>query len=210
MSEYNFAQYTDSHSAQSPSSSSAFEADNVVKVAVTPGTNEPASETLWLCPICLGFPRFPASITKCGHIGCESCLRTLLTLRTKDLPIGTALCPVCRVRFVDRELLTFDRWPLLMKQTWRTFHIRCGDDGCDFVSNPYEMIDHKVHDCPKRKVVCPAFGCHEQLPPTEMLEHMKSCDSLCVYCVKCAYPIRHTKRAAHNCMRLMRRYIDSM
>ena len=67
--------YVRSHPA--PTSSLGSFSDECVKlpldkVFLYSATSQPAelSETAWKCCVCLGVPRDPASLARCGHAGC--------------------------------------------------------------------------------------------------------------------------------------------
>ena len=44
----------------------------------TPDHPVELSETGWKCSVCLGVPRDPASLTRCGHTGCTKPFREIL------------------------------------------------------------------------------------------------------------------------------------
>ena len=64
--------------------------------------------TSYICSVCLGIPREPCSLLRCGHVGCEKCLmEDLVTGNSQNvfnnyLEIGTKACPQCRSHTAQR------------------------------------------------------------------------------------------------------------
>jgi hypothetical protein len=117
------------------------------------------------CPVCLGVPRYPASIkdSKCGHEGCMPCLN------------GVEKCPVgrcCKVEFED--LLVFSQWPHRAKVSFnQDLLVKCGE--CDvFKSGTVaQLFEHEMRECPKRIVRCLETLCYIEGTPEEVLTHYR-------------------------------------
>ena len=181
------------------------------------GTNQPVelSETAWKCCVCLGVPRDPASLTRCGHAGCEKCFRQILVTAPpidaspgSRMPIGVKPCPVCRTPFIKDEILEYAKWPLFSKQIWAQMRAKC--ENCDFESDLISTVRHERNSCQQRRVVC--AGCPFTGQLQETIDHALQCNEVKVFCYQCAYPIRFMERAKHNCHSFLyhlRRHADA-
>ena len=152
------------------------------------------SSTVWKCPICLGLPRQPVTISTCGHMYCDECVHQLIATNA-SADLLTHKCSVCRTQFKRGDLLHYGQWPLLLRQTWALSRVRC--EGCDFESSPDDMVNHERTRCANRMVMCP--GCWSTLPVEAMCEHAIHCDRVVVNCIHCGYAIRHTRHHLHDC-----------
>jgi len=188
----------------------------------------------YFCPICMGFPRFPASL-KCGHVGCEECLRKMTILApTTDfnLPIGAAACPQCRTTFVTSDVLPYQCWPLPAKTVYRTIIIQCsfpseGCDGlgegetkckrckvleqCEFKGTMEQLVIHEMYECPNRFISCPSPNCHRYGRARDIAaDHFPICPSLRINCPTCGLPILYSKRSLHNCIADLQKTIKKL
>ena len=172
----------------------------------------------YFCPICLGLPRYPASL-KCGHVGCEGCLRQLTIMPTTSqsiLPIGAGMCPQCRTTFTSSDIITYQNWPLPAKVPFKTIDIQCSnpiescDDhacrkkckvsNCDFKGSMEQLVNHEKYECPNRFIDCPNPNCFRFGRAKDMPSHYQSCLSLRIHCPACGLPVRYSRKAFHNCI----------
>jgi hypothetical protein len=158
------------------------------------------SETGWKCSVCLGVPRDPASLERCGHAGCMKCFREILVtggglLNETTGTIGFKPCPVCRTQFAANEIIEYASWPLLAKQSWAMMRVKC--ENCEFVADPISVARHERNICLQRSVVCP--GCTFTGRFKETVDHALQCASVMIHCSQCAFPFRYVEREKHNC-----------
>ena len=152
------------------------------------------SPGIWKCPICIGVPRQPVTLTTCGHLYCDGCVHQLMvTNRSTDFT--THKCCNCRTHFKRNDLSRYGQWSLLSKQTWALIRVQC--ESCDFISSPEDMVHHERVQCPSRVVTCP--GCWFSGTVEDVCNHALQCNSVLVNCIRCGYPIRHTRRDLHDC-----------
>jgi len=178
----------------------------------------------YFCPICMGLPRFPASL-KCGHVGCEDCLRRLTTIppstADSNLPIGAAACPQCRTTFTAYDILPYQHWPLPAKTIFKTIIIQCSFpnescDGlredetkckrckvleqCEFKGTMEQLVAHEMYECSNRFINCPNPGCFRFGRARDMAEHFPNCLLLRMNCPTCGLPVLYSKKSLHNCI----------
>jgi hypothetical protein len=184
----------------------SFSDDHVIvpmdKLFGAPAADHPVelSETGWKCSVCLGVPRDPASLTRCGHAGCSKCFRQILVtgsgaFNESTSTIGVKPCPVCRAPFLAEQINEYDTWPLLAKQAWAMMRMKC--ENCDYVSDPISVARHERNICLERRVVC--AGCPFTGRLKETIDHALQCKQVMVFCSQCAFPIRYVDREKHNC-----------
>ena len=149
------------------------------------------------CMFCKSIPRLPVSILKCGHICCETCVKTHLMIGPDlDPPNELAKgCPLCRKPFTSADLLKYPNWPLIAKQIWCVSRIKC--DSCEFESNAPDMIKHELETCPERKVQCP--GCSVAGTVDFVASHAMQCEDVTVNCISCGYVIHIVNKDRHDC-----------
>jgi hypothetical protein len=148
----------------------------------------------WKCPICFGMPRQPVAIMTCGHVGCDSCLHEWM-VTNPSADFTTHKCPTCRTQFKKYEMLRYGQWPLLMKHAWELARVRC--EKCDFVASPDRMLEHERKSCAMRVVSCPS--CTFYADVEAVCDHALTCHRIVVNCIRCGYPIRHTRHMLHDC-----------
>ncbi len=158
------------------------------------------SETLWKCPVCFGLPRVPVSLGRCGHIGCEQCLRRLLISSNQHM-YGVGTCPICRELFDARRMMEYNTWPMLARTLWKMLRVKCSYAGCSFIGDPISTYMHEKGTCKRRLYACPATGCTYAGFFDDTVSHTKLCRKLYVYCIECGYVIRFTGRQLHDCDR---------
>ncbi len=158
------------------------------------------TETAWKCSICLGLPREPVVIGKCGHMACEKCIMHALTLDRTRIQIGPeGSCPVCRGPYTVNTMLEYKNWPLLMRQIWSTIKVRCKK--CDYFNDPISVVKHERTQCEDRHVCCP--GCWIGGTPSYTYVHAISCKDVMVYCLDCGYPIKLVDKENHQCSKCL-------
>ena len=161
-------------------------------------------ENVWMCSICRGLPRHPASIDGCGHLFCEGCIRQhyMMTKRPdfNFLTIEEASCPNCNQKFHYGELKSWDLMDAWSKMVYQTKQVTC-PFSCGFVGSPFETDEHQFYVCPLRPIKCPNSGC-SLVDSAERLEreHYAHCPFLRLYCSKCRLPVQHSERSSHNCI----------
>ena len=184
----------------------------------------------YFCSICLGLPRYPASL-KCGHIGCEVCLRQLtITPSTSQsiLPIFTGACPLCRTTFTTSNIVTYQNWPLPAKLPFKNIDIQCHNpiEGCDdpsdrackkckvspceFKGSMEKLVDHEKYECPNRFVDCPNPNCFRFGRAKDMTFHFQHCISLRINCPTCGLPVLYAKKNIHNCITDLQKSIQRL
>jgi hypothetical protein len=155
----------------------------------------------YTCSVCLGIPREPCSLLKCGHIGCEKCfMQYLVTGNSHNIftprdEIGSKPCPLCRLVYNAKDVTRFAAWPNFAKNVWGKMCMSC--ENCEFTDSPMSVVDHERTSCIMRRVQCP--GCPAIATVNEMIDHALQCKHVLVYCVRCGYPIRYQLRDLHDC-----------
>jgi hypothetical protein len=178
------------------------------------------SGTMWLCPICLGVPRIPVMLNRCGHIGCKPCLHEYLMRRGK-YSNGTEQgfwvgCPICRQAYRENSLISFQQWQLLAKLTFNNVQVRCPgtiishDLNCEFIGSVSELVNHEAFECRRRWIKCPNSGCEVQGMEDVVKEHFKSCEWLMVFCAGCTLPVKWIDIPTHQCLAEMQSALQQM
>lgn len=167
------------------------------------------SHSLWTCPICLGIPRVPAQISKCGHIGCMSCflehLRASGVTRNGWEQRVMARCPYCRVDFAEDNLKLFSTWQPLSKAVLGLVKVRCRLDAstngvtCSWTGSVMNLLHHETYECPARRIVCPNLYCKYTDTESEVKAHFGRCILLRVRCMECGLPTSWVSRNTHDC-----------
>ncbi|KAL8236415.1 hypothetical protein R6Q59_017496 [Mikania micrantha] len=78
-------------------SSSMLHVEPVAPLPSPPPPPPPPPVPTYTCPICLCTMSEESTVTKCGHVFCDRCIRKAITAQAK--------CPVCRCRLTHRSLL---------------------------------------------------------------------------------------------------------
>lgn len=167
------------------------------------------SPSLWTCPICLGVPRVPAQISKCGHIGCMSCFLRHLQIsgvtRNGWEQRVMARCPYCREDFAEDNLKIHSSWQPLSKAVLGLVKTRCSlgassnSVACSWSGTITELLHHETYECPARRIVCPNLFCMYDDSEWKVKQHFGTCTYLQVRCVDCCLPIRWVSRDTHDC-----------
>lgn len=167
------------------------------------------SPNLWTCSICLGIPRVPAQITKCGHIGCMSCYLRLLQIsgvprNGREQRVMTC-CPLCRVDFGEDNLKVFSSWLPLSKAVFGMVKVRCSLGAgsttitCSWNGPIINLLYHETYECPVRQIVCPNAFCMYTDSEAKVKQHFGTCNYLQVRCDECCLPIQWVSRDTHDC-----------
>lgn len=167
------------------------------------------SSNLWTCPICLGIPRIPAQINKCGHIGCMSCYLQLLQIsgvtRNGREQRVTACCPLCRADFGEDNLKVYSSWLPLYKAVFGMVKVRCSLGAgsttltCSWIGPIINLLYHETYECPVRQIVCPNALCIFTDSEADVKQHFGTCNYLQVRCDECCLPIKWVSRDTHEC-----------
>lgn len=166
------------------------------------------SESLWTCPICLGVPRYPASLANCGHVGCDGCLdhhlRSTGTLAQNQREKSFAKCPTCRAKFDRHGIMGFKGWNLPAKAMFGQIKVRCpSKQECTFVGTIAQLIQHEQFECRYRIIRCPNKGCSLLGSEVQVREHhYRSCPRLMVHCPTCKIAVPWESREQHDCYAL--------
>ena len=161
-------------------------------------------ESVWMCSICRGLPRHPATIDGCGHLFCEGCIRQhyMMTKRPDPsfLTIEDASCPNCKQKFHYGDLKTWDLVDAWSKMVYQTKEVSCPFK-CGFVGSPFDADDHQFYTCPLRPIKCPNNGCSLVDKASHLeSEHYPHCPFLRMYCSNCRLPVQRSQRGKHNCI----------
>lgn len=176
---------------------------------VTSTPPDEISQNLWTCPICLGIPRVPAQITKCGHIGCMACFLRLLQISGVTHngweQRVMAACPLCRVEFAEDNLKMFTLWLPITKAVFGLVKVRCSLGAssstvtCSWTGPIVRLLYHETFECPARRIVCPNLFCTHTDSETKVKQHFGTCRYLQVRCVECCLPVNWADRDTHDC-----------
>jgi hypothetical protein len=180
--------------------------DSSLLVATPP---DEISSNLWTCPICLGVPRVPAQISKCGHIGCMACFLRHLQVsgvtRNGWEQRVVALCPYCRADFAEDHLKLYSTWQPLSKAVLGLVKARCSLGAsstsitCSWSGTIINLLHHETYECPARRIACPNLPCTYVDTVQKVKQHFDTCIHLQVRCVDCCLPIRWVTRDTHEC-----------
>lgn len=167
------------------------------------------------CSICQGYPRRPVSLMKCGHLFCESCLKSLFDTSSWLHPHAidnfdrTTFCPMCKKEFSILEVYVFDAFQQWPKCLYLSITIQCPYE-CGFSGNAIQVDDHQVFHCKKRTVACPHLDCTVQLKAEEMEKHVFECDFRRIFCKICKLPVFATQEKMHNCLETLQSALTCM
>lgn len=185
--------------------------DSSLLLSSPPGEISPS---LWTCPICLGIPRVPAQISKCGHIGCMSCLLRHLQVSgvtRNEWELRTMVCcPYCRVEFAEDNLKIYSTWQPLSKAVIGLVKARCSLGAsssavtCSWSGPITNLLHHETYECPARQIVCPNLFCKYTDSESKVKQHFGTCSYLQVRCVECCLPFRWVSRDKHDCKQALK------
>ena len=164
-----------------------------------------------ICGICQGLPRRPASLSQCGHLFCEVCLKRLIQefMKTHTRYEGIP-CPLCRDIFHTYGIITFGRFQFWSQALYKAIQVKC-PSGCGFKGNAIEVDHHQVFLCPKRRIKCPNESCQIIMPACEMEErHLHDCPFLLVSCPGCFLPVKTDELKTHSCSQKLAEAVTSM
>lgn len=188
---------------------SSLDADEIV---TTPPLQ--ISPNLYLCAICLGIPRVPAQITRCGHIGCMHCLLRHIKMSTSRNDSWalqrTATCPLCRAEIDEDMLKVYADWQPLTKAVFGLLKTSCtlNDKSlpvkCSWIGAIMDLSQHENYNCPLRLIQCPNRSCPVVDHEFNLQEHYKTCCHLEVRCLKCCLPMRWESRNTHSCKQALK------
>ena len=142
------------------------------------------NESVWICGICQGLPRRPTILDGCGHLFCEPCVKKHFRARAQTLQpyltVQIAPCPMCMKSFRLGEVLTFDLWQRWSQMLYKTKQVKCPFE-CGFQGSPFEVDDHQVYECSRRRIQCPLEGCNRVDVASVIEEHFSQCPMLRVF-----------------------------
>jgi len=159
-------------------------------------------------------PRVPAQISKCGHIGCMSCLLRHLQVsgvtRNEWEQRTMVCCPYCRVDFAEDNLKIYSTWQPLSKAVIGLVKARCslGSSStavtCSWSGPITNLLHHETYECPARQIVCPNLFCKYTDSESKVKQHFGTCSYLQVRCVECCLPFRWVSRDKHDCKQALK------
>lgn len=167
------------------------------------------------CSICHGFPRRPATLIKCGHLFCETCLKALFETNTwmhahafenYDL---TCFCPMCKKEFNRLDVYCFEAFQHWPKCLFLSISIQCPYE-CGFIGNAVVVDEHQVYHCKNRTVACPHLDCPVQLKAGEIEKHYLECEFRRVFCKTCKLAVLASQERTHNCVEALQTALLSM
>ena len=173
---------------------------------------------VFTCYICKGYPRRPVFIDNHTHLFCEACLMEHFKYGKdpKDgdpeaqFRVQMAACPICRVKFSFSEMCAFEHMDAFTKAVLKERQVRC-PFGCSFVGNSFEVDEHQVYACPRRRLQCPNKDCEEILEAAEMeREHWPTCPKRRVHCMHCKLPVLACEEESHDCVSRLQSAIKSI
>jgi len=161
-----------------------------------------------VCTICLGLPRYPVELRKCGHVFCFLCSMRNINFQPGYMPSAGAPCPNCKRQYLSSSIVEFKRSSQALQNIYNGFDVRCVY-GCGHICSPTAMLEHETWACPLRPVGCIFERCGVLLNDTAMEAHLDVCPKRMVFCSTCFLP-RKFDGTGHNCLRSTRTTIRGM
>ena len=153
------------------------------------------------CNICLMLVYDPVECSNCDHVFCKQCINDW---KSK----GKGECPLCKTTITISPLNR-----ILKKFLEQTLISGCPASDCDkhTTEMSYEkLISHLNKDCGSLIVVCPLNGCQTQFPRKNFAHHYDSeCQLVKFTCPQCEEECPKKEKATHNCLKVMKKKIDS-
>ena len=180
-------------------------------------TTTPFEVDEWKCVVCHGTPRYPASLSSCGHLGCRGCLLKVLETKLNSYDEeDPCKCPMCPAKFTEEEIIPLAEWPLLMRSAWNGLRVNCRGfkeydrikedfQTCHFSGSIRDLIEHEKTDCGNRIILCPAANCSYSGPAFKMVDHYNACDKLVYHCSLCGMARKFVEREQHNCIEALQK-----
>ena len=166
--------------------------------AVVAGTNGS-----FICTICLGIPRRPVILPRCGHLFCQACIEKASQSKKVEIfgkEYSSNTCPNCKSSFSQTDTKEFEAQDPWAQRVFKSLQLICLYQ-CGFKGNSFEMDPHQSFQCLKRRVKCPGEDCGLMMDFDKLRdEHIKTCPKVLIYCNQCMLPVRREKLDSHDCL----------
>ena len=174
-------------------------------------TNIPAaSQSIYTCPCCCGFPRYPAQLHSCGHIYCYICLMDVLNHTHLSVMRGitAAKCPTCREPFTNASITPFESFTKFEQRLFTSIDVTCSFH-CGFVGTFKSTAEHEQKRCRLRILQCPNAPCTEIRSAEDMAKsHFFECQHRLVFCPKCGFATPPPDIEEHDCLQIAIRAVN--
>ena len=187
------------------------------ELAFETGYDEPHVEGgisgTWMCQICKGLPRHPVYLQSCGHMFCEACVGKHYETWARPNPhfhtIQTAACPACRNQYSLSDARPFEDMDKWVQRVIKERVVLCPFD-CGFKGDIFEVDEHQMYACVRRRLRCPHEGCTHEAEAQFMQLHFTHCPMLHVYCPRCRLSVLATEKDTHDCVKRLKVALRSM
>ena len=150
--------------------------------------------SMFQCSICQDLCREPMYLNRCGHVYCSACF-VEFTRKTHN----NDQCAVCRTPFNANNIVNIALKNVLLERIFKTIMVRCPNN-CGFTDNAFDLDQHQVGKCPKRRIQCPNEGCTVVLEASNLEnDHYPTCPKHRVYCPYCRLPVLLLELNKHSC-----------
>ena len=157
----------------------------------------------YICTICVGIPRRPIILPRCGHLFCQSCIELDVKSRKPEILRGEVIsnkCPNCKAWFDSSAVKEFDDLDQWTQRLFKSIQFKCPFD-CGFKGNTMDLDRHQSFECGKRKVQCPGVDCGLTIEYEKLKDdHIKTCPKVMIYCDRCMLPVRRDCLTSHDCV----------
>jgi len=149
---------------------------------------------MFQCSICQELCRHPLYLERCGHLYCSACF-----VEFTRVTHNNDQCAVCRAPFNANSFVSIAVKNALLERIYKTIVVRCPNN-CGFTGNGYDLDQHQVGKCPKRRIQCPNEGCTVVMEASNLEnEHYPTCPKHRVYCPYCRRPVLLLELNNHSC-----------
>ena len=157
----------------------------------------------FICTICLGIPKRPIILPRCGHLFCQACIEKVSQSKKVEIfgkVFSSNTCPNCKSSFSQNDTKEFEAQDPWAQRVFKSLQLKCLYE-CGFKGNSFEMDPHQSFQCLKRKVKCPGEDCGLTMDFDKLRdEHIKTCPKVLIYCNQCMLPVRREKLDSHDCL----------
>ena len=81
---------------------------------------------------------------------------------------------------------------------------------CGYVGSSFEMDEHQVYVCPRRRLQCPNKDCEAILEAAVMeREHWPTCTKRRVHCTHCNLAVLASEEQTHDCLKRLQSALTS-
>ena len=166
-------------------------------------TNLPASlQSAYTCPCCCGFPRQPCQLRHCGHVFCQSCIKSVLDHSSDTIGssgVARGKCPTCRMPFHSGDVVIYIGFSHFEQRQFTSIDVIC-PNRCGFSGTMKTTDEHQRLRCRLRLLKCPHWPCSVLLSADEMAKHFDVCKDRLIYCAKCGLPSPPPEIKEHDCL----------